>query len=81
MWKDVQSKKSLHPHRRKHHIDDVCHFTFFVENVTYINFSHILYTCRMKMFNYVHAMVLYDRELEMRVMIVQECVVDQLLMM
>ena len=54
---------------------------FFVENVTYINFSHILYTCGMNICNYVHAMVLYYRELEVRVMIVQECVVDQLLMM
>ena len=24
-----KSKKSLRGHRRKHHIDDVCHFTFF----------------------------------------------------
>ena len=54
---------------------------FFVENVTYVNFSHILYTRGMKIFNYVHAMVLYYRELEMRVMIVEESVVDQLLMM
>ena len=59
--KMYQSKKSLCGHRRKHHTDDVCHFTFFVENVTYINFLHILYTCGMKIFNYVHAMGLYYR--------------------
>ena len=42
--KMYQSKKSLCAHRRKHHIDDICHFTFFVENVTYIKFlTYILY--------------------------------------
>ena len=35
----------------------------------------------MKICNYVHAMVLYYREFEMSVMIVEESVVDQLLVM
>ena len=54
---------------------------FLVYNVTYINLSHILYTCGMNICNYVHAMVLYYRELEMTVMIMEESVVYQLLMM
>ena len=58
-----KSKKSLCGHRRKHHTDDVCHFTFFcVEDVNYINFSHISCRCGLKIFHDLQAMVLYYRE-------------------
>ena len=39
---EYNSKKSLCGHRRKQHGNDICCFTFFVENLHYINFSHIL---------------------------------------
>ena len=57
-----KSKKSLCGHKRKQHTDDVCHFTFFVENVNYINFSHLLCRCGLKIFHDLHSMVLYYRE-------------------
>ena len=76
-----KSKKGLCGHRRKHHTDDVCHFTFFVENVNYINFSHIWCRCGLRIFHDLHAMVLYYREQEMRVMKGQGCLVDHFLIM
>ena len=39
---EYHSKKSLQQHRTKQHGNDVCCLTFFVENLHYMNFSHIL---------------------------------------
>ena len=66
-----QNKKTLQWHRTKQHGNDVCCLTFFVENLHYMNFSHILWRCAVEIFHNLHSNVLYYRQWEMRVMTVQ----------
>ena len=80
MWKDVSEQEKFTVDIEENTIQMmyvISHFLWRI--VKYINFSHILYRCGLKIFHDLHAMVLYYRE--GRVMTVQECVVDQLLIM
>ena len=74
------NKKKLQ-HRMRQHVNNVCCLTFFVQNLHYMNFSHILCRCAVEIFHNLHSNVLYYKQWEMRVMTVQQWVFNHFLMM
>ena len=66
------NKRTLQWHIVKQHGKDVCCLIFFVENLYYMNFSHILFRCAVDIFHNLHAHVLYYRKWHMTVMHVHQ---------